>query len=167
MRLRVQERAHSLDWLARCCGSRLLTLDVWVEASTNEAQKLKSFNMMNQDFYVSTEDDTPMLLWPSSLVAGVGAWWVGMAPLGYALAASSVFLFWLGWRSLGRVVALKIKVKDVVNHKVPFTCDNPASIHEIVLQIGDQYERIFGAVYEIEHFGIVRDVEWSKEEHPA
>ncbi len=167
MRLRVQDRAHALDWFARLGGSRLLTLDVWVEATADEARKLKRFNMLNQDFFVSTEEASPVCLWPCSVVAGIAAWCVGMTTLGFGLAMSSVALFWMGWRTLGREVALVLKVKDVVNRKVPFTVDNPAAIHEIALQIDDQYQRLFGAMFEIEHFGVVRDVEWNREEVAA
>jgi len=166
MELRLHPRSHGLDRIASACGSRLLTLDMWIEASADEVGKLKSFNMMKQEFLTDTELCTGTAALVSSLLFA-GATWAScnMSEWGFATTtgALAAACLWKAKRSMGRVSPLTLKVKDVVNRRVPFTRDNPQDIHEIAVRAEEKYQHLFGAMYEIEAFGSVREFTWKQE----
>ena len=163
----MMERAHCLDGLAIFMGTRLIALDVWVDASPSEAEKLKSFNMMKQPFYQISESQCGIGGVVVGLVSGLTACASWMIGFGFFFTAGLAFLsaasLWMTYRGAQRSRLLKLSVKDVVNKKVPFIRDNPRDIHEIAVEIEGQYQRLFGAMYEIESFGVVREFEWKQQ----
>lgn len=171
MRLRYCTRAHPADWLARAQGSRLLVLDVWIDASPDEIAKLRSFNMLRQDFI---EGSAPCGVSSAVLfVIGAGSSWVAWSVeaeiavmIGIALA--TVLFGWLAWRNLGKTKKTMIRVADLIGSApVPFTRDNMAAIHDVVVAIDDRYQSLFGAMYEIEAYEVTRDAVWREREAMA
>lgn len=166
MELRLHPRSHMFDGAATWCGSRLLTLDMWIEASADEVSKLKRFNMMKQEFLTDTELCTGTAAAVSTVLFAGASWaaW-NMAAPEFAIGAGGLAAgcLWQAKRSMGRTSPLTLKVKDVVNRPVPFTRDNPADIHEIAVRAEEKYQHLFGAMYEIEAFGSVREFTWKQE----
>lgn len=168
MNLKFKSRPHSLDWIAILQGSRLLTLDVWIEATPDEVGKLKSFNMLKRDFI---EVDKPRgILSIVAFALGALATWYSYA--GYdaeplVTLGLGLFTAFCGWSmkvNVGKSYKGKIKVADLLaNNPVPFTRDNMAEIHEVAVAVQEQYQVLFGAMFEIEHYQVSREAVWREE----
>lgn len=168
MDLRMQSRSHAFDRLWKLFGSRLIVLDVWIEASPDEVAKLKDFNMMKRKFFSTSEMKTGAVNIAFGLLMAAVAWTFYQTiaePFAYMAIAGG--LSGLGLLSATQVAGkegqLVLKVEDTVNCVVPFTFDNPADLHQLREFIGEQYQGLFGAMYEIEHFGEVHETVWDRD----
>lgn len=149
----------------------MIELDVWLDVSADEEAKLKRFNMMKREFLAVGETKTGAGALAFAAIAGLAGWaawhladtWVPSA----ALLASSCVGMWLGTKQMGAEGTLSLKVKDFVNKPVPFTRDNPSDIHEIANKAEEQYDHLFGAMFEIESLGNIREFTWKKEAHAS
>jgi len=168
MELVLETRSHGLDGIAKAFGTRLITLDVLVKASPEEAAKLKSFNMLKREFFSAPETKSGVLGLTVGTLSGAAAYlaWglVDSASVPVTCAGLSGLSLYSSWSAMGKESVASVKVRDVIKPPgVPFTRDNPAEIHEIAEAVTEQYQVLFGAMFEIEYFGIKREAQWQNQ----
>lgn len=168
MNLVYRSRLHRFDWFACRRGTRLFTLDVWIDATPEEIAKLKEFNMLKRDF-IEVSQPRGLFSLGAFVASSLTTWFaygvVGAEPSTvFALGLVSLLFGMSAKSKLGTSTKGRIKVADLLRGRpVPFTHDNMAEIHEVVVSVREQYQSLFGAMVEIEHFEIARDAVWREE----
>lgn len=166
MELNYKTRPHSLDWLAIMQGTRWFTLDVWIDATPDEIAKLRSFNMLKLHFIDAPKPRgfAPAIGFVLSALATWFATYNFEAPVILCLFAVTAICAWLAKISIGKTTKGSIKVSDLLHSRpVPFTRDNMADIHAVVLSVDESYQRLFGGMFEIEHYQVKREAVWREE----
>ncbi len=166
MRLCYRHRPHRFDWLASMQGTRLLVLDVWIDATPDEVGKMKSFNMLKQDF-IETNKPRGMASIVTTVIGALGTWyaWYNFEPMTIAIwAGITAFSLWSMKVNVGKSTRGMVKVAQLLaSTPLPFTRDNAADIHQVVTAVEERYQILFGAMFEIEHFEVTREATWREE----